>query len=417
MDSEINIRRLDNGFTIALERLPYLHSATFGVWIKTGSAAEKPEEAGIAHFLEHLFFKGTHTRNVHQIMDAIEKRGGYINASTSREYTVLYVRMLEEYVEEGIEILGDILLNSTFRDINKERGVILEEITSTEDTPEDFSHDLLSEHHWPNHPLGRPISGYIHTVSKLKKKDFRRFYDLWYKPENMVFSIAGNFNEGRVISLLEKLMGHLPNGKPPAFDITPAFNSGSKWVNRPISQSHIGLAFPGSSATDIHRYDCNLLAGILGGGGTSRLFEVIREREGLAYSIYSYHADYSQTGMLGIYSAVAPQNCKRALHLIFKELQRIRDEKVEEEELNRNKQQIKGAILMALESTYTRMSRMAKGLMFKGYISPIEEIIAHIEAVTPERIMEYANQRLHPDTCALLVLGPEEKNFTLEIDL
>ena len=177
-DSTTTVHRLDNGFTIAMEPLPYVHSATFGLWIKTGSAAEDPREAGLAHFLEHLFFKGTKTRTVHEIMDAIESRGGYINASTSREYTTLYVRMLEEHIGAGIEILFDILNNSLFTDIEKERGVILEEIASIEDTPDELSHDLLSEFHWPNHPLGRPISGYANTVSGFTRQDFLRFYSI-----------------------------------------------------------------------------------------------------------------------------------------------------------------------------------------------------------------------------------------------
>ena len=416
-DTEIKIHKLDNGFTIAMERLPYLHSASFGVWVKTGSAAEELQEAGLAHFLEHLFFKGTQTRNVHQIMDAVESKGGYLNASTSREYTMLYVRMLEEHVEAGIDVLADILVNSTFQDIEKERGVILEEIASIEDTPDELAHDLLSEHHWPNHPLGRPISGYAHTVSAMGYDNFRKFYTTWYTPENMVFAIAGNFDEDKVLRRLETAMSALPARKPPVMDSVPAFQAGMKVVERAISQAHIGIAFPGPSATDDERFKCNILAGILGGGGTSRLFETIREREGLAYSVYAYHTNHINTGMMGVYEAVAPQNCERALSLTFEELRRIREHPVDVEELDRTRQQLKGSMLMALEGTYARMSRMAKGLLFKGRISPIEEIIADIDAVTREALLEYASARITRDSCALLLLGPSEMTLPAEVAL
>lgn len=416
-DNNIHIHVLDNGFTVALERLPYLHSASIGVWVKAGSAAEQAHEAGLAHFLEHLFFKGTTTRNVHQIMDAIERRGGYLNAATSREYTAVYVRMLEEHVNVGIDVLADILTNSTFLDFEKERGVILEEIASIEDTPDDLSHDLLSEYHWPNHPLGRPVSGYTRTVAALKREDFMRFYRQWYRPGNMIFAIAGNFDEARVLHQVEEAFSVLPRGDAPAMDSTPAFQAGVKLYERPISQTHIGIAVPGPCASDDRRYTCSLLAGIIGGGGTSRLFELIREREGLAYSIYAYHANHIPAGMMGIYEAVSPMNSERAIELTFKELRRLREELVSEEELERSREQIKGSILMALEGTHARMSRMAKGLLFKGKVTPVAEIINHIDAVTTEDLRCFAQEHLQQTQSALVLLGPSQTYVPGEVPL
>lgn len=416
-DSTTTIHRLDNGFTIAMEPLPYVHSATFGLWIKTGSAAEDPREAGLAHFLEHLFFKGTKTRTVHEIMDAIERRGGYMNASTSREYTTLYVRMLEEHIGAGIEILFDILNNSLFTDIEKERGVILEEIASIEDTPDELAHDLLSEFHWPNHPLGRPISGYTKTVSGFTRQDFLRFYSTWYTPSNMVFSIAGKFNPEEVLRQVEAAMASIKSQDPPQMAGMPHFQPGIKTVHRPISQAHIGIAFPGPSATDQDRFQCSMLTGILGGGSTARLFECIREREGLAYSVYAYHTNHISTGMMGIYEAVAPNNCERAIALTLDELSRIRQEPVKAEELECARQQLKGSMLMAFEGTYARVSHMAKGLLFKGRVTPVEEIVADIDAVTIDGLLEYAANHLTQDSCAMLVLGPEEIKIPGEIAL
>ncbi len=415
--SGISVHKLDNGFTIATERLPYVHSATLGVWIKTGSAAETHREAGLAHFLEHLFFKGTKTRTVHQLMDAIESRGGYINASTSREYTNIYLRMLEEHVGMGVEVLFDILNNSTFTEIEKERGVILEEIASIEDTPDELAHDLLSEYHWPDHPLGRPISGYAETVSALGKNDIRRFYNTWYTPSNIVFSISGKFDEDKVLAQIEAAMQGIKTCDAPPMEGAPRFQAGVKTVERSISQVHIGIAFPGSSATNEDRFACSMLTGILGGGGTARLFEIIREREGLAYSVYAFHTNHIHTGMMGIYEAVAPQNCERALALTFKELQRIRKTPVKAEELECARQQLKGSMLMALEGTHARMAHMAKGLLFKGRVTPIEEIIANMEAVTAEDLLEYAEKHIVRDSCAMLLLGPPEIHANDHIDL
>lgn len=416
-EPNIRIHRLDNGFTVAMERLPHVHSATLGIWVKTGSAAETPREAGLAHFLEHLFFKGTKTRSAHQIMDAIERRGGYINASTSREYTNLYIRMLEEHVGEGVEVLFDILNNSRFSDIEKERGVILEEIAAVDDTPDELAHDLLSEYHWPDHPLGRPVSGYAKTVSAFVASDFTRFYDTWYTPSNMVFSIAGKFDEDEVLRAVEEAMQGKTDNPAPAMEGAPRFQAGVKTVERPISQAHIGIAFPGSSATDDDRFRCSMLTGILGGGGTARLFETIREREGLAYSVFAYHTNHIHAGMLGIYEAVAPQNCQRALELTFQELRQIREAPVRKEELECARQQLKGSMLMAFEGTHARMSHMAKGLLFRDRVTPIQEMIADMDAVTVENLLEFARTRLVRDSCAMLMLGPAGADACCGIDL
>ena len=415
--SDIRIHRLSNGFTVAMERLPYLHSASMGVWIKTGSAAEKHHEAGLAHFLEHLFFKGTQKRNVHQIMEAIESRGGYLNAATSREYTALYVRMLQEHVSVGIEILADIITDSLFCDIERERNVILEEIASIEDTPDELAHDLLSAFHWPNHPLGRPVSGYAETVAAMKLKDFKRFFKTWYKPGNMVFAIAGNFEEDAVLRQVQTLFSDLRPGDPPPLDSLPTFQAGIKLVERAISQTHVGIAVPGPSVRDDKRFACNLLAGILGGGGTSRLFEIIREKEGLAYNVYAYQTNHIPTGMVGIYEAVVPQNSERVLELTFREIRRMTEELVSADELARCREQLKGSILMSLENTHARISRMAKGILFAGRVLSLEEIIDHIDAVTAEGIRDFAQECFRAESCALLLLGPSESYVPAEIPL
>ncbi|HPO12781.1 MAG TPA: pitrilysin family protein [Candidatus Hydrogenedentes bacterium] len=402
----ISIHILPNGMTVTLERLPYLHSATAGVWVQSGSANEQPHEAGVAHFLEHLFFKGTKNRNVRQIMEAIEGRGGHLNAFTSREHTCLHVRMLSRHIHTGIEILGDLVNNSLFNDVEKERNVILEEIATIEDTPDDYVHDLLTEYHWPNHPLGRPIFGGVESVSGLTRDHMQTFYNTWYAPENLYFSVAGNFDEGAVLEQISGLFENIPARQIPALDAGPSFHAGVNILPRDIGQAHVCLGFPGPTLCDQERYICDLLSSVLGGGSTSRLFERIREDEGLAYAIYTFHAFHQSTGMLGVYAAVAPQNFKKVMGLVFEELRRIREESLSEEELDMNREQIKGNLLMAMENTSTRMSRMAKSMMYYGRILTVEEIIRHVDEVTCEDIQRIAQNTFTPEKCAVVVLGP-----------
>lgn len=402
----VHVEKLSNGLTISLERLPYLRSCSAGIWIKTGSAYEQEYEAGVAHFLEHLFFKGTKSRTARQLMEAIESRGGQINAFTSRGYTCLYVKVLDRDVAIGIEILADLVKNCTLIDWEKERNVILEEIASIEDTPDEQIHDLFAEFHWPQHPLGRPVSGYTHSVAKLTRDDVERFFRAWYRPENMYFSIAGNFEHEAVLDQLTREFSVI-EGAPNALELAaPTFNAGVKHITRDIAQTHLCVGFPAPSLEDPRRYACELASSILGGGSTSWLFERIREEEGLAYSIYTFHTFYPRTGLLGVYAAVAPQNAGRALELTFDSFREMREHGVNEEELEMNREQVKGNMLMALESTFTRMSRMAKCLMYYGRLIEVEEIITHIDAVKPSDLRDLAADFFTGNQCAVMTLGP-----------
>lgn len=396
-----------------MEYLPYLHSFSAGVWIRAGSANETDGQTGLAHFLEHLLFKGTQTRNVHQLMEAIEGRGGHLNAFTSREYTCLYVKMLANHAAIGIEILADIFKHSLFCDWEKERNVILEEIASIEDTPDDHVHDLLSEFHWPNHPLGRPVSGTQESVSALTREDVVGFFGQWYQPENMVISIAGNFDADAVLAQIRNEFEALPNTAVPGPCGAPAFHHGVRQFERDISQIHLCMAFPGPALDSQERYTCDMASSVLGGGSTSRLFERIREEEGLAYSIYTFHGFHRQSGMLGLYAAMAPDHFERTMEITCEELRRTRDEAVPEEELGMHREQIKGNMLMALESTFTRMSRMAKSLMYYQRIVPVAEVLTNVEAVTQADIQDFAQRTFAKEQCAVVVLGPG-KEFAAE---
>lgn len=404
-DESSFITKLPNGLTVALEPLSHLCSVSVGIWIKTGSVNEECEKAGVSHFLEHLFFKGTKKRTTRQIMEAIEARGGHLNAFTSREVTCLYARVLDSHLHTAIEVLADIFKNSTFRDLDKERNVILEEIASAMDVPEDYAHDLLAERMWPAHSLGRPVSGSIESVSALDLEDIRNHFDTWYKPENVVISVAGNFQPDEVLKQLTDEFAALEQAAVPVQPGPPNFNHCIERVTRDIAQDHICVAFPGPKVGDEQRYAYDVLNSVLGGGSISRLFEKIREEEGLAYSIYTYNSAYLRSGMFGMYAAVAPENLGKTVELAFEEFRKMRDEPIGDNELDINREQLKGGLLMALENTFNRMARMARSIIYYGRIKSIEEIIQNIDSVGADDIQKVSQDIFQADKCAFVVLG------------
>lgn len=403
-----SIHKLANGVTVLLEPLPYLRTAAAGVWIATGSANETPRLAGVSHFLEHLFFKGTSTRTARQVMEAIESKGGHLNAFTSRDYTCLYAKMLGEHINVAIEILGDIVKDSQFFDFEKERNVILEEIASAEDVPEDHVHDLLTRSVWPDHPLGMPITGTKETMTAMTLDDVRAYFKERYTAESLILAVAGAFDERVVLEQIAREFETIPPGGSVQPDHSATFRAGLHHVESDITQNHFCFAFPGPSVFNERKYVYSMLSSSLGGGSTSRLFETIREQEGLAYSIYSFHASHWRTGVMGVYAAVAPENLAKTHELCFKELRKLRDEPLPQQELELNREQLKGGVLMALESTFSRMTRMAKSYMYHGRILPVDEVIAGIEAVTAEQIQQLASECYTADQCAMVVLGPKE---------
>jgi predicted Zn-dependent peptidase len=400
------IRRLSNGLTVAMEKLPYLRTVAAGIWIRAGSVNESAEEAGISHFLEHLFFKGTTTRTALQIVEPIERRGGQMNAFTSRDYTCLYVKVLDTQVTTAIEILCDMLKNSQWFDLEKERNVILEEIASSEDVPEDYAHDRFVSKTWPGHSLGRPIAGFTETVSSLDKARIQRYFETWYRPENMIVSVAGNFDEEEVFAQIASELEGMSGANPKQPTTPPAFSTGAEYVERDIAQSHVCFGFPAPPACHAERYAFDVLSSALGGGSTSRLFQRVREEQGLAYSIYAYVSSHFLTGILGFYAAVAPENMGLALDLCTKEIRGIRDGDMSADELDLNREQLKGNMFMALENTFNRMSRLAKCLMYYGRVLPVDEIITKVDAVSLEDIRAISEKTFRPDNASLVVLGP-----------
>ncbi len=400
------LHTLSNGLRVVCEHLPYVHSASLGVWIRTGSSHEAAAQAGLSHFLEHLLFKGTETRTARQLMEAVEGRGGQLNAFTTREYTCYYARVLDQHVASAFEILADILKHSTYFDLDKERNVILEEISSARDVPEDYIHDLSIESAWRDHPMGRPIAGYEETVSAATIEDVRAYRNTWYSPENMIVSIVGRFDEAAFLKQIEREFGALTPANATAPNSAPAYHAGQQIERRAIAQDHLLWCFPGVSITDPRRYAYDLLTSTLGGGSTSRLFERIREQEGLAYSVYAFNSMLAHGGLLGFYAAVAPENLQQTLDLSAEELRRLRDEPLSDIELTANREQLKGGLLLALEGTFSRMSRMVRSLIYQGRIVPVSEVLANVDRVTAQEVQEAAAAVFTTANSAVTVLGP-----------
>ena len=413
------VRVLDNGITLLTERLPYVRSVSLGVWIKTGSASEPPRITGISHFLEHLFFKGTTTRTARELMEAIESRGGHLNAYTARDYTCIYAKTLDDHLATAVELLGDILCDSQFFDFEKERNVILEEIAANEDVPEEYIHDLFMAELFPEHSLGAPIAGTQESMAAITLEDVRAYYAKWYRPENIIISAAGNFDEGVIAKLIEKALAPLEARTGPAapYYDAPVMGAGIREFPRDIAQSHYCIGFPGAATDNPHRFVYDVLSNTLGGGSTSRLFDRIREQEGLAYAIYTFQSAYYRAGFLGVYAAVAAENLDRALAITFEEIRKLRETPISASELELNREQLKGNLVMALENTFHRMGRMAKSYMYHGRIMPVEEVLAEVDAVTSEAVYGLADTTFRPQACVMTILGPDNALHVQEVPL
>ena len=405
-----SIHTLDNGLTIAMDALPHVHSVTVGVWIHAGSSHEEASHAGISHFLEHLLFKGTDKRTAREIAQEIESRGGELNAFTSREYTCVYARVLKDHLDIAVDVLSDIVRHSQFNDLEKEKNVVLEEIASSEDVPQEHIHDVFAQRLWPDHPMGRPVAGFTATVEALSLKDIQAYHGARYKAENIIVSVAGQFDESLLLTQLGNAFGDLPGGSMPQRSGPPTPGEGAEIVSRDVAQSHLCFGFPGVAIVDERRFAAEVLSNILGGGFTSRLFEKVREDAGLAYSVYSFHQAYPLAGQFGVYAAVSPENLDQAADLCFAELRSLRDDPPSDEELATSRELLKCGLLMSLESTFNRMTRLAKSLMYHGRVRPVDEVVDQIEGVTGAHVQEIADELFQQDRCALVVLGPGDPN-------
>ena len=413
---------LDNGIRVLSEEMPHTRSATLGIWVENGSRHEERDQGGISHFLEHLFFKGTATRSAARIAEEMDAVGGVLNAFTAKEYTCYYAKVLDEHLPLAVDLLTDIFRHSVFDqdEIERERTVILQEISQAEDTPDDYVHDLFSLDFFSDHPLGRPICGTAATVLKFHRQDFLSFIRDRYLPGRVIVAAAGHLSHETLARDIEKSLGQIQNSK---FKIqnsklsdAPTFQSGIFQHAKPLEQVHLCFGIAAISQCDPRRYAAYLLNTILGGGMSSRLFQEIREKRGRAYSVYSFLSTYRDVGYLGVYAGTSLDWAEEVVGLIVAEMRKLAAGGMRDEELERSKSQLVGNMLLGLESSDSWMSHSAKNEIYFGRPLSIEEITQGIRAVSRDDIVELSASVLRPEGMALTLLGDIEKK-KLELSL
>jgi predicted Zn-dependent peptidase len=411
----VRLHTLTNGLRIATEAMPQLKSAAIGVWVLAGGRHERAEQNGIAHFLEHMAFKGTTTRSARQIAEAIEDVGGYINAYTSREMTAYYARVLEGDVPLALDVIADILLNPLFseEEIEVERGVILQEIGQVLDTPDDIVFDWLQATAYPDQPLGRTILGPAERVEQFRQQDLRSFVRDHYGPGQMILCAAGAVDHDAICRDAERLFGHLqPLARPQLME--PArWQGGERREIRPLEQVHFALALEGPDYRDPAIHTAQVWATALGGGMSSRLFQEIRENRGLCYTIFAQSGAYEDTGLTTIYAGTSAEDIAELAHLTMDEIARAADD-MTDAEVARAKAQMKAGMLMGLESPSQRAERLARMLSIWGRVPSIDEAIARIEEVTTAAVRDFGARMAGRTGMALTLYGPAEAAPGLE---
>ena len=400
--------RLPNGVRVVSESLADLASVTAGIWVENGSRYEQPEQAGISHFLEHLFFKGTERRTAAGIAEEMDAVGGVLNAFTGKEYTCYYAKVLCEHLPMALDLLADIFTHSTFpsEEVERERSVVIQEISQAEDTPDDYVHELFNTAFWPGHPLARPIAGTPATVSALNRDHFLAFLDARYRPDRILIAAAGNVSHEQLLAVAEQQFGGLAGTAVRVDGVPPTHRPGVSVHQKDLEQVHVCLGTPGISHTDQERYAAHLLNMALGGGMSSRLFQSVREEAGLAYSVYSAVDFHRDAGMLSIHLGVSPERGREALARLRDELITLTDRGPTEEEVEAARSQLRGSVLIGQESVSNRMFHLAHEEIYCRRYVPSEEQVARIGAVTMDQVMAVARRYLHPERFVLTALGP-----------
>jgi predicted Zn-dependent peptidase len=411
--SEHTLTELDSGIQVVTESVPSVRSIALGFWIRVGSRDEDTSEAGISHFLEHLLFKGTEQLSAEQIAQVFDGFGADVNAATSKETTVLYAHFLDEHLEDAFGVMGDMLLRSTYADIDSERDVVLEEIAMYEDEPQDKVHDVLSQAIFGEHPLGRPVIGRGEVISSVTAEKVAAYHAARYRPSNIVVAAAGNLEHDTIARLSEASLR--ANGQADAIltkDASPARRAGAVAFHaKETEQYHICLGGPGIQRDDERRFALSVLDAVLGGSTSSRLFQEVREKRGLAYAVYSWASHYRDTGQLGIYVGTRQENVGEAMRIIGSELGRLHADGVTDEELARAREHVKGRIVLSMESTANRMHRLGRSVLTGTPLLSPEEVIARLDAVDREEIQDLAREFYVPESLSAAAIGRDEDVF------
>ncbi|MBI4464256.1 MAG: insulinase family protein [Acidobacteria bacterium] len=407
-DRNIEKHVLPNGLTVISEHMPHVRSVALGIWLRVGSRQEAPNKTGICHFIEHMVFKGTQSRTAEEIARLMDSVGGHLDAFTAKECVSFSTVVLDQHLTLAFDVLSDLVLNPLFdsTDINRERRVVLEEIKSEQDNPEYVLHEIFIQNFWKDHPLGKPILGTKRTVQAFERNAVLEQFERTYRPKHMVISAAGRLEHQQLLELVEKRFLHLTSPGLTQADTAPLIQSHVTLKNKQsLEQVHLCLGVPSYPLGHERRYACYVLNTLLGGGMSSRLFQNIRERQGLAYSVFSEMAPYRDSGCLMVYAGTSLASAPRVVSSIIQEFRDLKENGVRSEELRRAKDHLKGSMMLGLESTANRMGNLARQEMYFGRFFTLDEIIEKVEAVTAEEIAQITQEFFRTELISLTVLG------------
>ena len=410
MTNAVRRTRFDSGLRVVTESLPGLRSVTIGAWVGSGARDEVDAEMGASHFLEHLLFKGTDTRTAREIAEAVESVGGEMNAFTTHEQTVFYVRVPDHYLTLALDILADVVWAPAFRDsdVESERQVILEEIGMRDDTPDDLVHDVFNRAMFPAHPLGNEVLGTDNSITGMSRDRIAAYHGAHYHPSNVVLAAAGNLTHEDVVACIESRFPARTDMRPARNGAAPGSPAALSVITRPTEQAHVVVGYRALPALDPDRYALTVVNQALGGGMSSRLFQEIRETRGLAYSVYSYRAAYDDAGFLAVYAGTAPDRVQETLDVIDAEVSRLVREGLPAEELDAAKGHLTGSLAMSLETSASRMRRLGRSELVEGEIPTLDEVVARVEAVQADDVRRVVDRVFTDAPRTLAVVGPHD---------
>jgi predicted Zn-dependent peptidase len=417
------ITTLDGGERVVTERVSSVRSVSLGIWIGAGSRDETAPQAGMSHFIEHLLFKGSARYSGVEIAQTFDALGGELNAATAKEYTVIYARVLDAPLETALDVMADMLLAPTFdpAEMDSERDVVLEEIAMYEDTPQDQVHDLVSRAVFHEHPLGRPVIGTAEVISTASAADVRSYHDERYVGPNIVVAAAGNLDHEPLAHLVETRFAPLSRIPNPATGVRPVWLDDPQpralFQRKDTEQCHVCLGGLGLPRSDKRRFAASLLDSILGGSASSRLFQQIREQRGMAYSVYTYASQYADTGMIGVYVGTREENLEECLKIIAEQFQHMGEGDIAAAELSRAKENLKGRIMLSMESTSNRASRLGKSVLTDTELLSLDRVCAEIDAVEPEAIAALARTLFAPGRLSAAGIGPNPERFSQAVSV
>ncbi|HOJ10081.1 MAG TPA: pitrilysin family protein [Clostridiales bacterium] len=407
---------LDNGIRIVCEQIPYLRSVSIGIWVGAGSRNESKLNNGVSHFIEHMLFKGTENRTAKDIAVSIDSIGGQLNAFTGKEYTCYYAKTLDTHIDIAVDVLSDMFFNSRFdnKDISVEKQVIIEEINMYEDTPEELVHDVLAEIMWDGDPLGYSILGTYESLDAIDREKIKSYLTGNYHPNNTVIAIAGNYDEDKMLDLITKYFNRWKNEEYNTTDYSPVtYKSGVKLRNKDTEQIHLCVGFNGIENGSDDIYPLLVVNNVLGGGMSSRLFQKIREEEGLVYSIYSYPSSFKNSGAVTIYAGMNPGQLEQVSRLIMLEIKQLKNRGISESELEKSKEQLKGNYMLGLESTNSRMTSIGKSELVLGYVNTPDEILEKIERVNNDMVNNIINKVFDVEKACVAAVGKIKENIDI----